>query len=413
MTHRPNFLFILTDQQRFDSLGCAGNRIAHTPNLDKLAKAGTRFSHCYASQAVCSPSRASIISGLFPTSHLVRDNIYHVDDTTSSPDYNLHTTWPGLLQKAGYRTCWIGKWHLGEQKPGCFDEWYGFNSLLPHWMGEPQKSKYRVEVEADQAIEFLKRNKDRPFALCLSHYPPHTPRTAPVRFASLYPNMPMLFQMYYGAISAIEWHVGRVLAALKELGLRDNTVVIFTSDHGEHFGMRPGGANKRSAYDESARVPLIFSLPSLVRTGTVRHELVSNVDLMPTILELAGVEVPNGLHGMSLVPLLQGKSPSWRSSVLIQNTESVGNQEPGTVDSRAVCTHDWKLILRDSLSDHARSLYELYDLCNDPFEFMSVYRKDNAEIIRNLLVEMDYWAEQIGDRKTLELTAACAKDLSL
>ncbi len=422
MTRKPNFLFILTDQQRFDALGCAGNKIVHTPNLDKLAASGVRFENCYASQAVCSPSRASIMSGLFPTWHGVLDNVYNVDDTTASPDYNMRVLWPGLLQKAGYRTAWIGKWHLGENGPACFDEWYGFNSLLPHWMGEPQKSKYRVELEADQAIDFLKRNKDVPFALCLSHYPPHTPRTAPREFASLYPNMPSLFQMYYGAVSAIDWHVGRVLSALNDLGLTDNTVVIFTSDHGEHFGMRPGGANKRGAYDECARVPLIFSAPwcfgisnleTPVQANIVKQELVSNVDLMPTVLELAGAEVPKEQHGVSLVPLLKGRSPSWRSAVFIQNRESVKGQEPGKVDSRAVCTREWKLILRDGLSDHARSLYELYDLRNDPFEFVSVYGKESAEVVRKLLVEMDYWAKQIGDKKTLELTAACAGELGL
>jgi len=413
MTKRPNFLFILTDQQRFDALGCAGNKIAHTPNMDKLAVSGVRFANCYAAQAVCSPSRASILSGLFPTSHLVLDNIYNVDDTAASADYNMRVLWPGLLQKAGYRTGWIGKWHLGDKGPACFDEWLGFNSLEPHWLGEPQKSKYRVEMEADQAIDFLKRNKDAPFALCLSHYPPHTPRTAPSKFAALYPSMPMLFQMYYGAVSAVDWHIGRVLAALHDLGLTDNTIVIFTSDHGEHFGMRPGGANKRGAYDECARVPLIISAPKLIRSRSVRHEMVSNVDLMPTILELAGVEVPKEQHGVSLVPLLRGSPRSWRSAVFIQNRESVQGKEPGSVDSRAVCTREWKLILRDGLSDHARSLYELYDLRNDPFEFMSVYGKENAEAVRKLLVELDYWAKQIGDKKTLELTGECAKDVGV
>lgn len=413
MKTRPNFLFIMTDQQRFDSLGCYGNKIAHTPNIDKLAASGIRFAKCYASQAVCSPSRASIISGLFPTSHKVTDNLYGIDDATASPDYNLAVNWPTLMHEAGYRTCWVGKWHLGEKSPTCFDEWYGFNSLLPHWLGEPQKSKYRVELEADQAISFLRRNRNAPFLLCLSHYPPHTPRTAPVNFASLYPNMPMLFQMYYGAISAIDYHLGRVMKELEALGLADNTIVIFTSDHGEHFGMRPGGASKRAAYDESARVPLIFWAPRLLSKKKVRQELVSNVDLMPTILELAGIDCPKGLHGSSLVPLLTGRSVPWRNSLLIQNTESVKGKEPGTVSSRALCTHEWKLILRDGFSDGARSLYELYDLLKDPFELVSVYGKENAEVVRKLLVEMDYWAKQIGDKKILELTEACRRDLGM
>ena len=410
---RPNFLFILTDQQRFDTLGCAGNVIAHTPNLDRLAKAGVRFSNCYAAQAVCSPSRASILSGLFPTSHLVQDNIYDIDDTTASSSYNMRILWPGLLQAAGYHTAWIGKWHLGDKGPACFNEYYGFNSLQPHWLGKPQKSKYRVELEADQAIDFLQRNRKGPFALCLSHYPPHSPYTAPNRFAALYENMPLFFQMYYGAVSTIDWNMGRVLAKLDELGLAENTVIIFTSDHGDHFGMRPGGANKRGAYDECAHVPLIVSAPRLIRSNLVRNELTSNVDLMPTILEMAGIDPPKERHGVSLLPLLKGQRPSWRSAVCIQNRESVQNKEPGIVNSRAVRARDWKFLMRDALSDRALDLRELYDLRADPFELDSIYGKEKADVVRKLLVELDYWGKHIGDKKTLELTAECAKDLGI
>ncbi|MGQ9454411.1 MAG: sulfatase family protein [Armatimonadota bacterium] len=411
MKSRPNFIFILTDQQRFDSLGCAGNKIAHTPNLDKLAREGKQFSNCYVSQALCSPSRASIISGLFPTAHRIVDNLYGIDDATALQEYNLRTNWPALLHESGYKTCWIGKWHLGEKSPMFFDEWYGFNSLMPHWLGEPNKSKYRVEMEADQAIDFLSRNKKDPFVLCLSHYPPHTPRTAPREFASLYPNMPLLFQMYYGAVSAIDYHFGRVMKHIETLGLADNTIVIFTSDHGEHFGMRPGGANKRAPYDESARVPLIFWGPKITARHAVRQELVSNVDIMPTILELAGISYALNLHGSSLVPLLKGSRVPWRSSLLIQNKESVKGKEPGTVDSRALCTKEWKLILRDGLSDGARSLFDLYNIQEDPYELVSVYHNKNAEVIHKLLIELEYWAKRTGDAKSFELIEACRKDL--
>lgn len=410
---KPNFLFILTDQQRFDALGAAGNTFMHTPNLDNLARNGVRFTDCYAAQAVCSPSRASIMSGLFPTSHKVIDNIYNIDDTTSSPDYNMGALWPGLLRESDYRTGWIGKWHLGDKAPACFDEWHGFNSLEPHWLGEPQKSKYRVEMEADQAIEFLEHNKNRPFALCLSHYPPHTPYTSPNRFAGLYENLPLQLKYYYGAVSAIDWHVGRVLEKLRQLRLMDNTFIIFTSDHGDVFGARPGGSNKRSAYDESARVPLIVHAPRMIRSGLVRSELVSNVDLMPTILEMAGVSAPKEQHGVSLVPLLRGESPSWRSAVFIQNRESCGGKEPGTVDSRAVRMRNWKLLLRDGLSDQAKELRELYDHRTDRDELSSIYGRENADTIREMLVEMNYWARQIGDKRTIELTAECARDLGL
>lgn len=409
---RPNFLFILTDQQRFDAVGFVGSRLVRTPNLDRLARHGVYFTHSYCAQAVCSPSRASIFSGLFPTTHRVTDNVYGIEDVASSDDYRMSDLWPGRLQKAGYRTCYIGKWHLGEKGPACFDEWHGFNSLLPHWTGEPQKSKYRTEVEADQAIEFLRRNRDNPFVLCLSHYPPHTPYTAPDRFVSLYENTPLKPKEYYGAVSAVDHHVGRVITKLRDLGLADNTVVVFTSDHGDHFGARPGNAHKRGAYDDCARVPLVFYAPRLIESPQVRSELVSNVDLMPTLLELASVDAPRIQHGVSLTPLLRGEHPSWRSAVCIQNTEGTPDDEGG-IQSRGVRTSDWKLMLRERLSDRALSLRELYDHRSDAGERANVYGRDNADVVRALILEIDYWARQIVDREALRLTAACARDLGL
>lgn len=409
---RPNFLFILTDQQRFDALGASGNKYVHTPNLDRLARNGVYFTNCYVAQAVCSPSRASIFSGLFPTSHKVTDNIYGIDDVTSTNDYNMRVLWPGLLQQVGYHTCYIGKWHLGEKGPACFDEWHGFNSLLPHWMGEPKKSQYRAEFEADQAIDYLKQNRSRRFALCLSHYPPHTPYTAPDEFTDLYKHTPLEPKEYYGAVSAVDYHVGRVIRALHDLGLAENTVVIFTSDHGDHFGTRPGNAHKRGAYDDCARVPLIVYAPKIIVSRQMRTELVSNVDLMPTILELAGVEIPREQHGTSLVPLLRGERPSWRSAVCIQNREGKRDDE-AAIQSRGVRTKDWKFLMRDGLSDRAKYLRELYDHRSDPGELSNVYGPENSDVVRRLLLELDYWARQIDDRKTISLTAACARDLGL
>ncbi len=410
--NRPNFLFIFTDQQRFDALGAWGNKYVSTPNLDRLAKNGVYFTHSYVAQAVCSPSRASIYSGLFPTAHKVTDNIYGIDDVTSMDKYNMRVLWPGLLQQAGYHTCYIGKWHLGDKGPACFDEWHGFNSLLPHWMGEPKKSQYRTAYEADQAIDYLKRMRGKRFALSLSHYPPHTPYTAPNEFTKLYEKTPLEPKEYYGAVSAIDHEVGRVLAALDELDLTENTFVIFTSDHGDHFGARPGNAHKRGAYDECARVPLIMYAPRMLKSRQVRSELVSNVDLMPTILELAGVDPPREQHGASLVPLLRGEKVSWRSAVCIQNREGDPKGE-GAVESRGVATHDWKFMMRDRLSDRARFLRELYDHRTDAAEHNNAYGPGNADQVRSLLLELDYWARGIGDRKTLSLTAACARDLGL
>ncbi len=171
----PNFLFILTDQQRWDALGAANNKLMHTPNMDRLAKEGVRFDNCYAAQAVCSPSRASILTGLYPHAHKVTENIYNMDDVTSMPEFNMGMTWPLLMQQAGYHTCWIGKWHLGNKRPKCFDEWHGFNSLLPHWMGTPYESEYRSDVETEQGMAFSGGKRKAAVRAVQSYYPPATP----------------------------------------------------------------------------------------------------------------------------------------------------------------------------------------------------------------------------------------------
>lgn len=412
----PNFVFIMTDQQRWDALGAAGNKLMHTPNLDRLANEGVRFDECYVAQAVCSPSRASIISGLYPHAHKVTDNIYGIDDVTSVPQYNMKTTWPLLMQQAGYHTGYMGKWHLGEKAPKCFDEWHGFNSLLPHWMGEPHDSEYRSDVETEQGLAFLEANAKRPFVLFQSYYPPHTPYTAPKKYWPYYEDGPLKPMEYYAACSDIDWNVGRILAKLESLDLLDNTFIIFTSDHGDHFGNRPGNNHKRGAYDECARVPLIMHHPKLARGGVVKRELVSNVDLMPTILDVAGLEHPAALHGTSLLPLLAGKKVAWRDAVVIENREDMPKPETGKkplCNSRGVRTQDWKLILRDHLSVRAIQRRELYDLRTDPLEQTSKYGPKHKADISAILKRLEAWGRGVRDKESLDLAAACRADLGL
>ena len=412
----PNFLFILTDQQRWDAVGAYGDGRVFTPNIDRIARDGVRFENCYAAQAVCSPSRASILSGLFPHAHRVYDNIYGVEDCTADPAYNLSVIWPRLLQQAGYHTGWIGKWHLGDSAPACFDEWHGFNSLLPHWLGEPYESEYRSDHETDIGLKYLEENRGRPFALCQSYYPPHTDYTAPKRFWEYYEDSDLSPMEYYAACSDIDWNVGRLMSKLRELDLLENTFVVFTSDHGDHFGSRPGGGNKRGAYDDCARVPLIFHHPTLARKGLVRNELTSNVDLMPSLLEAARLDIPEGLHGRSLLPLVRGRNPDWRSAVMIENLESVptgsDREEDDLTDSRGVRTDRWKLILRDRLSVRAANLRELYDLSADPGEQTSIYGPDRSTDVEPILGELESWARQVGDDTGLKLASACRAELS-
>ena len=408
---RLNILFILPDQQRFDALGKV-NSAVRTPNLDRLAGEGVRFDLAYVAQAVCTPSRGAIFSGLYPHSNGLQDNVYNVPDTLSDPKYKLSETWPRLLQQAGYRTGYVGKWHLGEKAPACFDEWLGYNSLKSHWMGKRDDSQYRSDVETDQAIDFIKRHADKPFALCVGYYPPHTPYDPPKKYEEMYKGSALTPPGYWGAVTAIDDCVGRLVKGLDDAGLRDRTLVIFTADHGDHFGKLPGGANKRNGYDESARVPLILRLPGVFEGGSVRNDLVSLVDIMPTILEIAGVKAPHTLEGMGLVARA-GDGPKPRTAVVIENTEdgAKGARKGQPVTSRTVRTARHKLMFRDGLSIRCQSLRELYDCQADPREKTNLYGPQQAAVIAGLLDEFDAWAEKTGDAVGLALSKACRADM--
>lgn len=414
-TRPPNILFIMSDQHRFDALGAHGSKYMHTPNLDKLCREGVRFTNTYAAQAVCSPSRASIFSGLYPHTHLVQDNIYGQPDVTSMPQYHMSVTWPLLLQRAGYHTGYIGKWHLGEQAPKCFDEWKGFNSGKSHWLGKSYNSQYRPDWETEQGLDFIKRNKNKPFVLCQSYYPPHTPYTAPKEYWKYYEKgvpdgRPM---EYYAAVSDIDMNVGRLIRQLDDLDLLDKTLIIYTSDHGDAFGTRPGGGNKRSAYDESARVPLIIRYPHIFEGGKVPEHLVSNVDIMPTILEVAGIKIPDNLQGRSLVGVMKSKTEDWRTAVCIENREDLdkGGDRSRNANSRGVRTKTHKLILRDKLSIRAKTTRELYDMIKDAGEQKNIYGREQISVIAPILNWLENWSRATSDDVGLHLVQTCRADI--
>jgi choline-sulfatase len=398
----PNVLFILTDQFRGDALGAAGNLPVHTPNLDRLARQGVRFSHAYCAQALCTPARATLLTGMYPHKHGLMGNVYNVPTVIGDPRYRLSENFPVLLKRAGYVTGYVGKWHLGEENPGFFDYWKGFNSLLQPWLGERQKSPYRSDVETDDGLRFLEQNRGRRFLLYQSYYPPHTPYTAPEKFYRYYEGKSLQPMEYYAAISAVDWNVGRLLDGLERLGLTDNTLVVFTSDHGETFGRRAFSKHKGVCYEESAHIPLLMRHSTLLPHGKVWNAGVSSVDLMPTILSATGLPVPPGVQGQNLLDVVRRGRDRWEHPVFLQN---IG--EGQAVIERAVRTGRWKLILRGLQAEPQWRMDDLYDLTRDPGETTNRFAESPATVT-DLSRSLVNWGRQYDDEVAIRFASRYA-----
>lgn len=416
-----NILFINTDQQRKDTISCYGNTDLHTPHLDALAASGILFDSCYATQPVCSPCRSSMVTGLYPTATTVVEN--------NIPLPSSLCAWPRELREAGYATAYIGKWHLGvEPVPEYFDLWRGYETGWKHFIKEepfyaaPGQSdsafrraleqdppvvpeevrligKYRPDIETDYTIQFIRENRNSPFACWLSYYPPHTPKEAPEENIALYEETikPREQAVYQAMVNRIDWNLGRLLAELETLGLRDNTLIVFTSDHGENYPVQWNNHHKRLCYDQSANVPLIISWPDVVPGGMRIRNVVSIADLCPTFLEVCGLTVPDGLHGESMTPLLAGETDGWRKEVYIQNSpyrtwEKKSEQEDPDMRERCVVTDDWKLILNTSRPP------ELFDRHAELPDTNNLFGKENTgDVARDLAGRMAAWTEKTGD----------------
>ncbi len=388
---RPNFLFLMADQIRADALAVSGNTFCDTPNLDALARGGVRFANAYCPQALCTPSRAAILTGVYPHTNGLDRNLYDVPSAFRLPEFRLSPNWPTLLREVGYYTGYIGKLHLGDQDPGLFDCWAGYNSLMPHWMGEKDKSEYRSDFETRQAIEFLEKHGSKPFMLAVSYYPPHTPYDPPKKYEEMYRDRKVDHPGYYGAVTAVDRDLGLLLAKLKDLRLEQNTFISFTADHGETFGERMGSQNKTVCYDDGAKVPLLLRWPAGMPGGLVYEGGVTTLDLMPTMLEAAGLPTPKRAQGHSRLGEIRRRELGWKAPVFIENiTQKEVDGKPAI--ERAVRTPEWKLILRDHPKD------ELYDLAHDPGERNDLmHRPEQKARIRELARLILGWSEKTND----------------
>jgi arylsulfatase A-like enzyme len=416
---RPNVVFILIDDLRWDELGCTGHPFLKTPNVDRIACEGALFRNFFATTPLCSPSRASFLTGQYPHAHGVTDNTDH--DALS----HRLVTFLRLMHDAGYATAFIGKWHMGTDdspRPG-IDHWIGFKGqgeyIDPEMNVNGKVEKipgYATDILNARAVEFIRRPHEKPFVLYLSHKAMHPNLTqradgtlsdpsastfvpAP-RHAKLFtdekiprrPNAlidhlegkPALMRMIGSlpplsratgssdneilgrerTFMAAEEGVGEILNALTEKKLLDHTIIIFTSDHGYFYGEHGLSVERRLAYEEGIRIPLVMRYPALIKAGMMIDHMVLSIDIAPTLLELVGAKVPNNLHGRSLVPLLKGEPVKWRDSFLVEYFSDKVFPRMDRMGYQAVRTDRWKLIHYTDL----RGMDEVYDLQTDPYE---------------------------------------------
>jgi len=382
-----------------------------------MAANGMCFDTALTPWPVCTPARATTWTGVYPTTHGVIDNLYGVDNAFATHSKVPKTVWDHL-QSSGYKTAHFGKWHLGEKQPPFFDHWEeSFNSRRGHWIDGKLDGEYRPDRATDAATRWIADQADAkdPFAMILSFYPPHDPYSAPQRFFEPYRGRGVPFAGYYASVTALDHNLGRIRTALADAGLSDNTVVIYFSDHGDTFWYRREGEHKFVCTDDALRIPLIVEGPGIAANSRSPLQ-VGLQDLAPTMLDLAGADIPAGTQGQSLLPLLRGQTPdTWRKGYYVQNITHIS-----AIHQRAWRTERWKLIVS------ANGEHELYDLATDPEEELNIYLTprpdggferfthypDYARNIDALGADMADYAKEIGDSEGLEMATALRKDLA-
>ena len=402
----PNILFILTDQQRQDGIGAYGKPGVQTPNIDRLAGRGIRFDRAYVAQPVCSPNRASILTGQYPHTHGV------VDNGVLLPNEAL--TLAEMLAPQRYDCAYFGKWHLDERDSEGNElpdevKAQGFATVPAYPQGGRGKNhyfldqsghrRYAIDVITEDVIAFLKKPREGPFFAFVSYFPPHPPYAVPQSFEEMYRQQYPTDdkrRIYYAMCSKIDEQVGRLLSTLDQAGMTQDTLVVYTSEHGHYFEYRWNSHPKRLCYDIAARVPLVMSLPGVVPPNQATKELISSVDLAPTVLGLVGQQGPEEIQGKDLSALARGVDRKGRRAIFIENRPILRHPEQGI--ERCVRDQKWKLIL----STMRRP--ELYDMEHDPNERDNLWSRmrhsTQAQVLKSYLRE---WGQKTGDELALRL----------
>ncbi|NKB37669.1 MAG: sulfatase-like hydrolase/transferase [Gammaproteobacteria bacterium] len=426
----PNVVLILFDWARRDAIGIYSDKNVSTPNIDKLAAAGVRFENAYTPATLCSPARASLITGTYPHAHGIRKTMYPAgingglptmyQDPIANPfddaRFSLAINFPKYLTNSGFAMAHIGKWHLGTINPGFFDLFKSYNSLMPHWTGEPEESVYREDIQTNEGIRFIQNNADRPFFLYQSFYTPHAPFQPPKKYQDMYKNRDIDHKDYYAAVSSLDTNVGRIVKTLKDKKLFNNTLIIISADHAGSFRTRPGSYRGMGiAYDEAARIPMIMHWPEGLPKNVVWNSGVSLVDVAPTILAATGIntksrimEIVTGrvgspFHGRDLISEVNSRKDSWPTPVFMQNLPEAA-VENSWFDERAMRNKNWKLILRDFNADPRARSNAFFDLGKDPEEENNLYSdKKYRTLLMQQLKVMLASAENLDDELSIRL----------
>ena len=441
---RPNVVFLYADDQAAWTIGALGNNQARTPNIDRLYREGAALRNAFTTTPVCSPSRAGLMTSRYGSELGVTDYL----NPSAEPDNGLDPaipTWPKILQAAGYRTLFIGKWHLGvldkylPTRNG-YDRFYGFRNGAGISKDPEVESDgaikvvrgYTPDILTDEAVRFIRgQDGERPFLLNLHYWAPHantanrTPdgdRTwlplsdadwkpfrgfDPILPQADYPRLDVarakrMMREYLASVASVDRNVGRVLDALDQTGMAEDTIVVFTSDHGynlSHHGLWHKGNGRwllidnrgprANMYDHSLRVPAVVRWPRRLDAGLLIDEIVLNIDWFPTLLAMAGAALPEEItiRGKSFLPLLERKDVRLRTAFYAEYKQKHAEQ----ADQRMWRTLNWKLV-RDS----REGMDELYDLRSDPQERRNLIddvrprvRKAAARLDRALRRRMD------------------------
>ena len=417
----PNVILLFTDDQGAVDVNCYGSKDLHTPNMDDLARRGTRFTQFYVAAPVCSPSRAALLTGRYPQRAGVPGN---VGPTNGLP--NEQVTIAEMLKRAGYRTAIFGKWHLGHGEDTSplaqgFDEFFGHKngcidnySHFFYWSGPNRHDLWRNDREVwepgaffpdlvvREARRFLKANKDRPFFLYVPFNAPHYPLQGTEKYRTMYAKLDAPRRMYAEFVSTVDEKIGEVLTAVDELGLRENTLVIYLSDNGHSEEIRSFGGggsagpyrgHKFQLWEGGIRLPCIASLPGVIPAGEVRGQMATSCDWLPTIAAICGADLPKRrLDGRNILPVL--KSADAPSPHEVFHWQSGGMW--------AVREGKWKLVAegpagRGKDGKPARSGLFLSDMDADVTEQNNLAGK-HPEVVERLRKLHEQWVKDVQEQ---------------